>query len=125
MVAYIVCRNYEKEKFTLPFTPIPALHSPSISSDKLKMRGLVSIAIWLCASKLSLATTTFQDVVTENGKITGHAAPKAKNVMEYLGIPYAQPPIGDLRWAAPQKYTAKGPYVAANFVSAHLISCSC
>jgi cholinesterase len=83
------------------------------------MRGLWALSRWLCASQLSAAapSASFETVETENGRITGHRAPKAKDVWEYLGIPYAQPPIGDSRFAAPQKYKGKGPYVAAEFVS--------
>lgn len=33
--------------------------------------------------------------------IVGHEAPKASNVIEYLRVPCAQPPIEDLRFAAP------------------------
>jgi hypothetical protein len=93
-------------------------HRPS-SIDNFKMRGLLSISLWLCASTLSVATPgrNFETVNTENGRITGHRAPQAKEVWEYLGIPYAQPPVGNLRFAAPQKYKGKGPYKAAKFVS--------
>lgn len=87
-------------------------------SDIIRMRGLLAVSAWLCASQLSLAapSTSFETVETENGRITGHRAPKANVVWEYLGIPYAQPPLGDLRFAAPQKYKGKGPYTAAKFV---------
>jgi cholinesterase len=83
------------------------------------MRGLLTIALWLHASGRSVAapTQSFVTVKTENGDITGHSAPKAKDVLEYLGIPYAQPPLGELRFAAPQKYIGEEPYTAANFVS--------
>jgi carboxylesterase type B len=36
-------------------------------------------------------------------------------VLEYLGIPYAKPPVGGLRFAAPQPIDRQSPYVAANF----------
>lgn len=56
------------------------------------------------------------DVVTSNGKITGHLAPGMRNTVEYLGIPYAQPPVGELRFAAPLPLEGKTDYVAADWV---------
>ncbi|KAK0101374.1 hypothetical protein ONS95_006549 [Cadophora gregata] len=43
-----------------------------------------------------------QKVQTSSGIVEGHAADKTPSVSEYLGIPYAKPPVGDLRWAAPE-----------------------
>lgn len=56
-------------------------------------------------------------VQTANGPIVGHQASNRSNVSEYLGIPYAQPPIGLLRFAAPQRYGANETFVASKFVS--------
>ncbi|MCR5731388.1 MAG: carboxylesterase family protein [Sphaerochaetaceae bacterium] len=39
-------------------------------------------------------------VKTENGIFIGK---KEKNIQSFLGIPYAKPPVGNLRWKAPQK----------------------
>ena len=39
-------------------------------------------------------------VTTRNGKISGTVLPSG--VRAYLGVPYAKPPLGELRWAAPQ-----------------------
>ncbi|KAL8640296.1 MAG: hypothetical protein Q9226_008763, partial [Calogaya cf. arnoldii] len=57
-------------------------------------------------------------VKTSNGLIIGHEAPNASNVIEYLGIPYAQPPIGDLRFAAPVAFRgdAKSTFNASKYV---------
>ncbi|TVY75945.1 Cholinesterase [Lachnellula suecica] len=49
-------------------------------------------------------TTTGLSVHTSSGIIDGHAASDATAVSEYLGIPFAEPPVGELRFAAPQKY---------------------
>ena len=80
------------------------------------MRSLAAIAALFCAFGLASAEFDFETVTTQNGRITGHRAPKAGDVWEYLGIPYAQPPIGDLRFAAPQEYNKTGPYKATHFV---------
>jgi hypothetical protein len=70
-------------------------------------------AILLTLAKAGLALgaaleprfTVGQTVQTNNGPITGQAAPIANQVSEYLGIPFAQPPLGNLRFAAPVKYS--------------------
>ena len=48
--------------------------------------------------------TIGQTVQTSSGPVAGHQAANT-TVSEYLGIPFAKPPVGDLRWAAPVKYT--------------------
>ena len=40
------------------------------------------------------------------GTINGHGAPNRPSVTEFLGIRYAAAPVGELRFAAPQKYVA-------------------
>lgn len=55
-------------------------------------------------------------VYTANGPVTGHYAVNASSVIEFLGIPYAKPPVGDLRWAPPEKHVASSHYEASNWV---------
>ncbi|KAG4435350.1 hypothetical protein IFR05_009173 [Cadophora sp. M221] len=52
--------------------------------------------------------TVGQVVDTSSGSVTGHAASVNAEVSEYLGIPFAQPPVGNLRWTAPQAYNSTG-----------------
>ncbi|KJZ75378.1 hypothetical protein HIM_05304 [Hirsutella minnesotensis 3608] len=49
------------------------------------------------------AVSRFIEVQTVQGTVVGHAADNSPCVVEYLGIPYAKPPVGDLRFAAPQR----------------------
>jgi cholinesterase len=58
-----------------------------------------------------------QTVHTTSGPVEGHAAQDAPTVSEYLGIPYAKPPIGNLRFAAPQPYHGGSTINGTNFVS--------
>ncbi|KAK0647916.1 Lipase 1 [Lasiodiplodia hormozganensis] len=53
--------------------------------------------------------------LTTNGPIIGHPAANAPGVTEYLGIPYAAPPIGPLRFAAPQPYSGSNE----TFIASH------
>ncbi|KAF2429759.1 putative carboxylesterase [Tothia fuscella] len=54
---------------------------------------------------------------TTGGIIQGHASKWQPEVSEYLGIPFAQPPIGDLRFAAPKPNTFNGTLIASEFGS--------
>jgi len=53
--------------------------------------------------------TVGQVVQTTSGPVTGHAAKNDSQVSEYLGIPFAKTPIGDLRFAAPVAFNGTAP----------------
>src|SRR5215469_14462709 len=58
----------------------------------------------VAVSLLGMATFARGDaltVKTEQGKVKGKTINDGK-VKAFLGLPYAAPPIGDLRWKAPQ-----------------------
>jgi hypothetical protein len=61
---------------------------------------------------------------TTSGHIQGHLArwPENHHVSEYLGIPYAKPPLGRLRWAPPEKYTSNKTHEGNRYVSSIKLS---
>ena len=62
---------------------------------RLRIAAVLAAAAW-CAEAAAPV------VQTSSGNFQGHAAPNAANVWEFLGIRYAQPPLGELRFAAPE-----------------------
>lgn len=83
---------------------------------------LINLQHGQCAPQSSegfIDQSTFQvgqGVQTTSGLIVGHAAKTATDVSEYLGIPFAQAPVGDLRFVAPQQYCGSGTITADKFV---------
>ena len=53
----------------------------------------------LCASLLGACTNSTVSLQTPSGQLQGYVD---QQVEHYLGVPYAQPPLGDLRWRPPQ-----------------------
>lgn len=79
------------------------------------MRAAELITRWMGLSHHPSYNTP---VETSSGFIVGHEALNASNVAEYLGIPYAQPPLGDLRFAAPVPFKgdASSTFIASQYV---------
>lgn len=69
------------------------------------------IAAGLLLSALGASAQGFtvgQAVTTTSGLVQGHGAAVLTDVSEYLGIPFAQAPVGNLRFAAPQRFVGNG-----------------
>lgn len=65
----------------------------------MKLACTLALALLLCA--LSLPSLTAQVVPTAQGKVEGQRQPNS-TITVFKGIPFAAPPVGDLRWRAPQ-----------------------
>jgi hypothetical protein len=84
----------------------------------MKLFTLVLQSYLTAASALECSPWGVGQVVnTTSGSIQGHAASIANTVSEYLGIPYGQPTVGNLRFAAPVEYTGTGLISGANYAS--------
>ncbi|KAK2027048.1 carboxylesterase [Colletotrichum zoysiae] len=77
------------------------------------------------AGLLALASAG-PSVQLDNGVVVqGRVAPDAPRVAEFLGIPYAAPPLDDLRWEPPQPYVAPRSFANATVLNATALPPSC
>jgi para-nitrobenzyl esterase len=68
-----------------------------------RMQGALPALAALLFSQMALAAMSpvpGDPVMTSSGRLSGTVLPSG--VRAYLGVPYAKPPLGELRWAAPQ-----------------------
>lgn len=85
---------------------------------RLLLAVLVAAIPFLASTSHAQKWTVGQTVQTTGGLVEGHAASVASGVSEYLGIPYAQPPVGRLRFQPPLRYNGSSKIDGGNFVSA-------
>ena len=63
--------------------------------------SLIFVAGALCASLHSATVAPGPVVTTKDGSVEGFIS---NGVAEFLGVPYAAPPVGDLRWKPPKNH---------------------
>lgn len=68
---------------------------------RFRLPAVSALAVLSLLGMLSLAHADPLKVKTEQGKVKGKTINDGK-VKAFLGLPYAAPPVGDLRWKAPQ-----------------------
>jgi carboxylesterase type B len=70
-------------------------------------------------SSSSTAKSTGLLVQTSSGSIEGFFNSTAPDVRQFLGVPFAEPPVGERRFAKPEEFRSKGQ------VKAHKLPKSC
>ena len=77
------------------------------------MQILLAVALLYIDLACARGFNVGQTVKTTSGDITGKPSSWKPEVSEYLGIPFAEPPVGKLRWAAPVAIKAPGKAINA------------
>lgn len=88
----------------------------SLLTAAVAISSLLADPVAAFGSSLWLNSSSVQ---TSSGLIIGHVASNRSEVTEFLGIRYAEAPVGDLRFAPPKRYVADPGtvYNASNWVS--------
>src|SRR5262249_36248661 len=87
-------KRFIKRRFSIT---IRGSHS---HGSEMFMRSLIFRSLFLLITSTTLMTaSSAPQVKTKSGAVEGKDDGKVKT---FLGIPYATPPVGDLRWKAPQ-----------------------
>ncbi|KAF4780658.1 chlorogenic acid esterase precursor [Colletotrichum scovillei] len=111
-------------------------------SDGTNLTALLSLqsqrvaSVMMCNAKfaatfagLLASASAGPSVQLDNGlTVQGRIAPDAVNVAEFLGIPYAAPPLDDLRWEPPQPYVvpqSSTPFANGTVLNATALPPSC
>ncbi len=68
-------------------------------SNMISMKKIFFLFLYLVFFASHAQVTVVQ---LENGKIQGYADSSTRSIRIFKGIPFATPPVGDLRWKAPQ-----------------------
>ncbi|TDZ30700.1 Cholinesterase [Colletotrichum spinosum] len=79
------------------------------------LRVVAVASVLAAANPIRPRWTVGETVETTSGSVGGHAASGADQVSEYLGIPYAQPPVGSLRFQPPVKYSGTSGVNGSSF----------
>lgn len=90
------------------------------SCNEIAIAAIMKVSFVLPFVAAAAAAALDLTVTTSAGRIRGHKAPEVKGVYEFLGVPFAKPPVGKLRFAPPAKLgrvASSAVFVADKYVS--------
>ena len=85
----------------------------SLQSQRRPLRIVILLLLSLPALSLAQSLRASTVVSTQQGPVAGHRDSRFSTLV-WLGIPYAQPPIGPLRWKAPKDPNSHAQTIEAN-----------
>lgn len=88
------------EDFSAALTPLLARLEAANAFSDTDPRARKAASAADAREHFSRSTSPRQVVKTTSGQLRGFEADES--AWQFLGVPYAQPPLGDLRWKAPQ-----------------------
>jgi len=80
--------------------------------------GMAALCVVTLGTVLTASASGPPTAVTESGLVIGF---RAEGMNQFLGVPYAAPPVGSLRWTPPQRY---GTFPGSSFKIAEIVSAS-
>ncbi len=86
------------KRFGGHFSPAPARSIRRSSAQRVRFGAICSTMVLLLCGGGVLTNATAEAVLTTEGLVEGKIIGE---VEQFLGIPYATPPLGELRWRAP------------------------
>lgn len=92
--------------------------------DNMQLLFLTAAGVATLLGSVHAGPVRPQVQTSTGGIIIGHGASNKTSVAEFLGIRYAEAPVGELRFAAPKKYVAPQGLVfdASEWVSSFFLA---
>jgi hypothetical protein len=117
-------RNYSVFKHSLRRNVLsPSWNVSTFKGTFVKMKSTFVYSFFGLTAEVVFASTVGwvagQEVITTGGTLKGSPSSRAgySEVSQYVGIPFAEPPLGALRWLPAKKYLSNNTIDATKWVS--------